>query len=268
MPSAEAVRVAAVVKGGRDGGVREALDRLRGVGRRAGVELLVDDEADGAHPDIAIVLGGDGTMLRGLARFIGTGVPVIGVNYGRVGFLTAIPARRLEEGVERVFRGEYRTYELSTIEVTAGDVRRIAVNDVVVAGGTLGRMVELAYTIGGEDLGVQPCDGLICATPTGSTAYNLSNGGPVLVWGSDSMALTFVAPHALHIRPLVVPRGPDVVVTNVTADLEATVLVDGHAVARLPEGAYAAIRLGPEHSLLATLPEVTFFTRYAATFGR
>jgi NAD+ kinase len=264
------VKRVAVVTGGRAGLVAPALTRLRAVAARGGIELLVDAEAEGAdpEPDVAIVLGGDGTMLRALARFLGTGVPVIGVNYGRVGFLTAIPADHLEDGVERVFRGEFRTYELATVEVTVGDVRRVAVNDVVVAGGTLGRMVELSYAIGGEDLGVQQCDGLILATPTGSTAYNLSNGGPVLVWGSDSMVLTFVAPHTLHIRPLVVPRGPDVVVTNVTSDLQATVLVDGHPFGSLPDGTSAVIRLGPEHSLLATLPEVTFFTRYAATFGR
>ena len=160
------------------------------------------------RPDVAIVLGGDGTMLRALTRFLGTGVPVIGVNYGRVGFLTTIRADRLEDGARRVFAGEYQVVELSTLEVSLDEQKRVAVNDVVVAGGTLGRMVELGYAIGGEDLGVQPCDGLICASPGGSTAYNLSNGGPVLVWGIDAMVLTFVAPHTLHIRPLVVPRGP------------------------------------------------------------
>ena len=82
-------------------------------------------------------------------------------------------------------------------------------NDVVVASGTLGRMIELGYSIGGEDLGLQPCDGLICATPTGSTAYNLSNGGPVLVWGLDAMVLTFVAPHALASGRSSSPRGPE-----------------------------------------------------------
>jgi NAD+ kinase len=217
---------------------------------------------------VAIVLGGDGTMLRALSRFLGTGVPVIGVNYGRVGFLTAVAGERLEDGISRVFAGEYRRIELSTVEVRVGDVRRVAVNDVVVAGGELGRMVELAYAIGDEDLGVQPCDGLICASPAGSTAYNLSNGGPVLVWGIDAMVLTFVAPHSLHIRPLVVPRGPQVVVENRTPDFDATVLVDGHAVGRLPTGAHASVRIADQRSVLATLPEVTFFRRYAATFGR
>jgi NAD+ kinase len=259
------VRSVAVVTHGREG-VDDALERLRGVADEAGVELRVDDEA--TEVDAAIVLGGDGTMLRTLGRFLGTGVPVIGVNYGRVGFLTAIAGDQLEDGVRRVFAGDYRRIELSTVEVRVGDTRSVAVNDVVVAGGELGRMIELSYSIGGEELGVQPCDGLICASPAGSTAYNLSNGGPVLVWGIDAMVLTFVAPHALAIRPLVIPRGPDVVVTNESADIEATVLVDGHRVGSLGSGEHATIHIAEQRSVLGTLPEVTFFRRYAATFGR
>ena len=262
MPS---VNTAAVITHGRDG-VVAALVRLRAVAAACGVELF-EDEADGRAPDIAIVLGGDGTMLRALARFLGSGVPVLGVNYGRVGFLTAVHADDLESGLTRVFAGDYKTIELSTVDVSVGGEQRVAVNDVVVAGGTLGRMIELSYAIGGEDLGLQPCDGLICATPTGSTAYNLSNGGPVLVWGIDAMVLTFVAPHALHIRPLVVPRGSDVTITNHTTSFDATVLVDGQPVGQLAAGEAASVRVGGQHSLLATLPEVTFFRRYGATFG-
>ena len=101
---------------------------------------------------------------------------------------------------------------------------------------TLGRMVELGWAIGGEDLGSQPCDGLICSTPSGSTAYNLSNGGPVLVWGLDAMAITFVAPHSLHARPLVVPRGRALTVANRTPDVSATVLADGQQVHELAPG--------------------------------
>jgi NAD+ kinase len=258
MPRVERASVAAIDRDGVD----EAVARLRALADRAGVELT-----EGADADIAIVLGGDGTMLRALARFLGTGIPAVGVNYGRVGFLTAIAAEDIEDGVQRVFAGDYRTIGLSTLEVTVNGETHAAVNDVVVAGGTLGRMIEVGYAIGGEELGSQPCDGLICATPTGSTAYNLSNGGPVLVWGLDAMVLTFVAPHAIHIRPLVVPRGPDVVVTNVTSGVETTVLVDGQAIGALATGEEATVRVGAQQSLLATLPEATFFSRYAATFG-
>ncbi|MFZ1879115.1 MAG: NAD(+)/NADH kinase [Gaiellaceae bacterium] len=262
MPSVE--KVAVVTHAGD--GTEAALRQLRAIASAAGVELLEGD-ADQAKPDLAIVLGGDGTMLRALARFLGTGVPVLGVNFGRVGFLTAIHADELEAGVRRVFAGDYMTIELSTVDVTVGGERHVAVNDVVVTSGTLGRMIELSYAIGGEELGQQPCDGLICATPTGSTAYNLSNGGPVLVWGIDAMVLTFVAPHATHIRPLVVPRGPDATITNQTTSFDATVLVDGQPVAGLGVGEAAVVRVGEQHSLLATLPEVTFFRRYGATFG-
>jgi NAD+ kinase len=259
MPRVERAAVATIEREGVD----EAVARLRAVAESCGVELT-----DRADADLAIILGGDGTMLRALGRYLGSGIPAVGVNYGRVGFLTAIPADDLEDGLRRVFAGEYRTIELSTLEVTVNGETRTAVNDVVVAGGTLGRMIEVGYAIGGEELGSQPCDGLICATPAGSTAYNLSNGGPVLVWGLDAMVLTFVAPHAIHIRPLVVPRGPDVVVTNLTAGVETTVLVDGQKVGTLESGDRATVRVGTKPSLLATLPEATFFSRYAATFGR
>jgi len=259
MPSVERAAVEVIEREGAD----EARARLLRVAESSGVEIV-----DGKDADIAIVLGGDGTMLRALARFLGTGVPVIGVNFGRVGFLTTLGADELESGLERVFRGEYRTQPLATLEAQINGTKKVAVNDVVVASGTPGRLIELGYTIGGEELGKQPCDGLICATPTGSTAYNLSNGGPVLVWGLDAMAVTFIAPHALDIRPLVIPRETDVTITNLTADVETTLLVDGQPIGQLGAGDGTSIRIGSQRTLLATLPEVTFFTRYGATFGR
>jgi len=272
------VRRAAVITHGRPETIGAALRRLQGVAEEAGVELLFSDEeiekhgladagggADGA--DLAVVLGGDGTMLRGLRRFLGTGVPVLGVNFGRVGFLAGVEADALEDGVRRAFAGEYRVVELPALDAQAGADRWAAVNDVVVTSSSLGRMIELGWAVGGEDLGVLPCDGLICCTPSGSTAYNLSNGGPVLVWGLEAMAVTFVAPHSLDARPLVVPRGRELAVVNRTEDVSATVLVDGHKVAELGPGERVAGRLGEQDSLLATLPESTFFSRYRRIFA-
>jgi NAD+ kinase len=264
--SDKAVRKAALVLHGRRDTVADAVPRVRKLAEQAGVEL-VEDTGDGVpDTDIALVLGGDGTMLRTLDRFLGTGIPVAGVNFGAVGFLTSIPRAHLEDGLKRLFRGEYELIDLPTLEAAAGDTRARAVNDVVAASSTLGRMVELAWSVGGEDLGELPCDGVICATPSGSTAYNLSNGGPVLVWGLEAMALTFIAPHSLHARPLVVPRGKDVVVENRTPNVTVTMLADGLAFAELGQGDAATIRLAEERSLLATLPERTFFRRYRETF--
>ena len=276
--SGSRVRRAAVVTHGKPERIGPALGRLEALAGDYGVELLFPEEerekhhlasADGdpKSADLAVVLGGDGTMLRALQRFLGTGVPVIGVNFGRVGFLASMRPEELDDGLARAFAGDFVVVELPTLEARVGDERRAAVNDVVVTSGTLGRMVELVWSIGDEDLGRQPCDGLICSTPSGSTAYNLSNGGPVLVWGLDAMALTFVAPHSLHVRPLVVPRNRDLTVTNQTADVPGVVLIDGHEFTRIGRGGRVEVGLGPQRTLLATLPERTFFRRYRDTFG-
>jgi NAD+ kinase len=262
--SAEPVRRAAVVTHGKPELIKDAVARLEAVAAEAGVEIV---EADSAQPDVAVVLGGDGTMLRALQRYLGTGVPVLGVNFGRVGFLTSIDGAELESGLARAFAGEHTVLELATLDVEAGGRRAVAVNDVVATSTTLGRMVELEWQIGDESLGRVACDGVICATPTGSTAYNLSNGGPVLVWGLDAMAVTFVAPHSLHARPLVVPRDRDLEVRNETVDVSVTVLVDGHDLAVLASGETVGVRLGDRPALLAVLPEATFFRRYRETFA-
>jgi NAD+ kinase len=258
--------------------VSSALPRVLEAARACAVELLVPEDEVAKHGlpeagaeleevDLAVVLGGDGTMLRALQRFLGTGVPVIGVNFGRVGFLASIHADELETGLKRAFDGEFATVELPTLIAVVGEQERYAINDVVVRSADVGRMIELGWTLAGEDLGYQPCDGMICSTPVGSTAYNLSNGGPVLVWGLEAMAVTFVAPHSLHARPLVVPRGLTLTVRNMTADVPAAVLVDGHRVADAHYGDEVSIWLCEQRSLLATLPETTFFTRYRETFA-
>lgn len=278
MQSPRAVRRAAVITHGQPGAIGSAFARLESVARESGIELLLPGEevakhaladwgSDLSEADVAVVLGGDGTMLRALQRFLGTSVPVIGVNFGSVGFLTSIRPDELESGLARVFAGEYRVFELPTLTVEVGEERRVAVNDVVAASSVLGRMVELAWAVGGEDLGLLPCDGIICCTPSGSTAYNLSNGGPVLDWGLDAMAITFIAPHSLHARPLVVPRGRDAIIWNRTRDVPVSVLLDGRLFTQIAPGGRVLIGLGEQRSLLATLPETTFFRRYHETFA-
>jgi NAD+ kinase len=276
--SAEAVRRVAVMTHGKPATIGPALERLERAAREAGVELLLPGEEVAKHgvgevehdlaaADVAVVLGGDGTMLRALHRFLGTNVPVIGVNFGRVGFLASISGDELEQGLARVFAGDYNVEALATLEVGTDGARASAVNDVVVLSAVRGRMIELGWSLGHEDLGVQPCDGMICATPTGSTAYNLSNGGPVLVRGLHAMAVTFIAAHSLHARPMVVPHGLELEIRNRTPDVGVTVIVDGHVLAEVGDDSPIAVKLGDRHALLATLPEVTFFRRYRDTFA-
>src|SRR2546423_7514077 len=186
--SAEAVHRAAVMTHGKPGTIGPALERLEKVARVAGIELLLpgeeveehgvgEAEEDLTDADIAIVLGGDGTMLRALQRFLGTDIPVVGVNFGRVGFLASIQPNELESGLARIFSGDYRVVHLTTLEVEVDDVRAAAINDVVVLSSIKGRMVELAWAIGGGGMGGQPRGGVICARPPGPTTDNPSDGG-------------------------------------------------------------------------------------------
>ena len=260
-PSPEPVRRAAVVVHGRPDTIGDAVERVERLAAESGVELTEES------PEFAVVLGGDGTVLRALQRFLGSGVPVMGVNFGRVGFLASMTPQDLEHGLRRAFAGDYAVYELPTLDAEVAGTSITAVNDVVATSATLGRMVELEWFIGGEDMGRVPCDGVICATPSGSTAYNLSNGGPVLMWGIDAAAITFVAPHSLHARPVVVPRSRPVEIVNVTPDVQLAVIADGHRFAEVAPGQGLLVRLGDARSLLATLPEATFVTRYRGAFA-
>ncbi|HEY7196502.1 MAG TPA: NAD(+)/NADH kinase [Gaiellaceae bacterium] len=243
--------------------VDQAMSVLDRSASEAGVELV---DAD-AEADLVVALGGDGTMLGSLRARLGTGTPVFGFNFGRMGFLTSAQGSELETVIPRVFAGDFRVAELATLAAEIGGSPERAVNDVVVTSGRLGRMAELRWEVGGEHLGDQQCDGMICATPAGSTAYNLSNGGPVMMWGIDAMAISFVAPHSIDVRPVVVPRGYEVRVENVTRGGSAAVLVDGREQADLEPGESITLGLGEDKSLLAHLPEVSFFTRYHDVFS-
>jgi len=248
---------------GRPDVIAEARRRVEEQAVAAGVELAAPEDQG---LDLLVVLGGDGTMLRALRATLGTGTPVLGINFGRVGFLTTVDGDSLDAALTRALAGDFREVDLCTVEARLDGETHPAVNDVVVTSSRPGRMVDLGWEVAGEDLGEQPCDGMICCTPSGSTAYNLSNGGPVLMWGLEAMAITFVAPHSLRARALVVPRGLDLRITNRSKELPLTVLVDGHAVGELERGGEITAAVGPDQCRLAVLPEVTFFTRYHEVF--
>ena len=242
-PQPEPIRRTAIVTHGRPGTLGDALDRVQKRADAAGVEIV----DVGGKADLVLALGGDGTMLR-------------------VGFLTSAESDQLDSALDRVFGGDFRVVELCTLAARLSGGTHAAINDVVITSSEPGRMVELGWEIAGEALGEQRCDGVICCSPTGSTAYNLSNGGPVMMWGLDAMAMTFVAAHSLHTRPLVVPRGLNLGITNRTAHRRVTVLVDGHSVGELGSDGPLEVALGDEFCQLALLPEVTFFTRYHNVF--
>ncbi len=277
------IKTAVVITHGRPETIRDGLERLHAVAEHMGVDLLFPEEEKEKHGDVvgaadsltedqlraadlAVVLGGDGTMLRALDRFLDYSLPVFGVNYGRVGFLTSVTGAELEQGVERAFAGDYRLLELPTLEVEADGQRHSAINDIVIISSIHGRVVELNWQIGGEDYGSVACDGMVCATAIGSTAYNLSNGGPILVWGIDVMSITFVAPHVLGARPLVVPRGQTLVARNTTPDIPISVLADGAPLTKLGYGEEATVTFGDQRGLLALLPEITFVRRFREIF--
>jgi NAD+ kinase len=259
---------------------------LRDVVRIAGdhgVTLLLPPDEEAKHPeavtscepwhgdptgvDLCLVLGGDGTMLRALQRFLGQPVPTLGVNFGRVGFLTSLMAGELGELMPQVFAGHFELLPLPTIDVLGTERRFTAVNDVLVTSSVQGRMAVLEWEVNGVPMGERGCDGIVVATPAGSTGYNLSAGGPVMGWGVDAMAVTFVAPHAVDARPLVLSHGHRILIRSHSAGFSSRLVVDGHVVGSLGEGESVEVAMGSDTALLAVLPDRPFLARYRATFG-
>jgi len=258
-----AVGRVAVFVHGRPERVGDAPERVRAVARRLGVEVAEDAQA----ADLVVVLGGDGTMLRALQQMLGSGVPCLGVNYGRVGFLTSIEGSDLAAGLEAALAGGYDVLELPTIAAGHGGRELVGINDIVLTSSILGRMAMLEWQVDGQTLGEVACDGAILATPTGSTAYNLSAGGPVLAWGLDGFVLSFISPHSLHARSMVLGRAHQVELANRSEDVPLEIIVDGHVAGRLESGERLSVSMGSRGALLARIAGTSFFDRYRSTFS-
>lgn len=205
-------------------------------------------EADalGSRADLAIVLGGDGTMLSIARRVAPHDVPLIGVNQGRLGFLTDIPLAAMEESLGPMLAGHYveerRTMLVATVvRETGREEAEPALNDVVVNRGGGGSMIECAVEIDGRFAYAMRADGIIVSTPTGSTAYALSAGGPILDPRIAAISLVPVAPHALTHRPVALSDTATVTIA-VLRGTDATVHCDGHAHYPLTEGDRVVIR--------------------------
>jgi len=218
---------------------------------------------------LCVAFGGDGTILRGLRRYAGTGVPVLGVNYGEVGFLATVEPEELDGfGFEQAFAGAFEELALPAIAFQAGGgTRHKAINDISFHRKVGGRVAQLAYGVGSEEVGSVRCDGLAVCTPAGSTGYNLANGGPVLAWGVEGFCVSFIAPHSLTARALVVAPADTLTVSNRGREA-IDVLVDGRPVCEIAPGEDINARFEPGATSLAQLPGSSFYKRLRAKFGR
>jgi NAD+ kinase len=217
--------------------------------------------------DLCLVLGGDGSILYALRHFARSGVPVFGVNFGTVGFLAAVERDEAEEGIRRAFDGETETIDLPGLEVEVDGASRVALNDVSVSRRPHERVAELSYKIAGEEVGHVRCDGLVAATPAGSTGYNLANQGPILAWGVKGYVVSYVAPHSLTARALVVAPGDILHVGNAGRGEPVDVTIDGALTGPLDSGAALEISFADSVGRLAQLPGTSFYQRIREKFG-
>ena len=234
---------------------------------RPGPCLEVDAQ-DGSGVDVCIVLGGDGTILTGLRRYAGTEIPVFAVNFGEIGFLATVDPDGLTEGFERARCGDYETMVMPGITVGRPDGTWNAFNDISVHRRPGARVADLAYALNGEEIGRVRCDGLVAATPAGSTGYNLANGGPVLAWGVRGYVVSFIAPHSFTARALVVAPADPLTIQNTSREDAVEVHVDGRPAFDLPAGQEVAVSFGSTQALLCQLPGASFYHRLRERFGR
>jgi NAD+ kinase len=265
-------------------GLQDVLAELQRLAPLLGVSLfvergLIDDARDASALteetplDVLLTLGGDGTFLRG-ARFLrGRQIPIAGVNLGRLGFLTSGSREHLGESLRRLASADFDVEKRMTLEAfvtdTAGreQYRWRAANDVVLHKGGFARVLQLRATVDGEEVARYAADGVIAATPTGSTAYSLSAGGPVIVPTVESILLTPVSPHTLAMRPLVLPPTAKLGLEVMREVTELLITVDGQVGATFSSGETLHVQRSPEPILIARIDGDGFFLRLREKLG-
>jgi NAD+ kinase len=214
--------------------------------------------------DVVITLGGDGTLLRA-ARWVGlSGVPIMGLNLGRVGFLTTATRDHLGEAVEAFASGNYRLDERRALESRIDEDGSVefALNDVVVHKAGVARVIQLRVEMNGQEIGQYSVDGIIVATPTGSTAYSLSAGGPVVVPGVDALVITAICPHTLAVRPIVVPGTASITLRQAPPYTDDVLVShDGQVETSLAHGSVVAIAKASKPVRLVRVGTEGFFAR-------
>ena len=221
------------------------------------------------------MLGGDGTILRALQRYANTGVPVFAINFGEIGFLATVEPRghrrRDPPRAERRLRaaapaGDRARRARRQAAPTAGGWGT-AINDVAIHRKVGERVAELAYALDGEEAGSVRCDGLVVATPAGSTGYNLANGGPVMAWGVAGFVVSFIAPHSISARALVAAPDDRLTIHNRSRE-PLDVAVDGRPAGEIPPDGRIEARFVHDVGTIAQLPGSSFYRRLREKFGR
>lgn len=196
--------------------------------------------------DLLVVFGGDGTMLQAAREIAGSQTPMLGINIGGLGFLTAVPSPELPKALKQVWNGEFKFESRALIEVTGKfdgeQIAHRALNDIVISRGITSRLIELDVRVDGESLTRYRCDGLIFSSPTGSTAYSLAAGGAVAFPTADVMALTPICPHTLTNRSLIMPMSVTIEVRIITPKPATILSADGQMVCELTTGDLITIK--------------------------
>jgi NAD+ kinase len=262
----------------------DTLARLVAEAARAGVTLRLDEEETRKHclqagpglevnapvkddVELCLVLGGDGTILRALQLYAGTQVPVFAINFGAIGFLATVERGDIEGGIRRALEGDFELLRLPAIVVDLDGGAQTAINDVAIHRKVGERVADLAYALQDEEVGSVRCDGLVVATPAGSTGYNLANGGPVMAWGVEGFVVSFIAPHSLTARALVVAPGDRLSIHNRSRE-PLDVAVDGRPAGEIPAGESIDARFMRDVGTIAQLPGSSFYRRLRDKFGR
>lgn len=255
--------------------VRRAARLVRGTGRRVlsdaesarcarlQAETCADIASLARAVDVLLIFGGDGTMLRVARAAAGSGTPLLGINIGGLGFLTAVPSSELARALEAIWRGDFTLEDRALIEAKAvcggKPVELNALNDFVVSRGQTARLIELEVAVDEELVARYRGDGLIVSSPTGSTAYSLAAGGALICPTAEVFALTPICPHTLSNRPVIVPLN-SVIRLKVTQPKPETVLcADGQVMSELAGGDVVMIRRSPKAVRLMHLPGESFF---------
>lgn len=221
--------------------------------------------------DALLTLGGDGTLLRGAKLLGGRSVPIIGVNLGRLGFLTSCSAQDVESSLRRFQTGDFTAESRMTLTARtdgrAGEEEWLALNDFVLHKGGFARVVRLSISIDGEQIGAYAADGIVIATPTGSTAYSLSAGGPIVAPRLESIVITPISAHTLGVRPLVVHAEAEIVLQAEDGPNELLLTVDGQGGTEVARGEQLIVRRSKFPVQLVRFPPDSFFSRIRQKLG-